>query len=81
MDALTDGGYSDWYLPSKDELNKLYLNKDLVGNFTDWNNTYWSSSEWSPWNSTHSWWQSFSNGTQDGDDKNAQKGIRAIRSF
>ena len=79
VDALTDGGYSDWYLPSKDELNKLYLNRNLVGNFIDVN--YWSSSEWSPWNSTHAWYQSFSDGSQNGDDKNAQKGIRAIRTF
>ena len=43
VDALTDGGYSDWYLPSKDELNLLYLNKDLVGNFAWW--IYWSSTE------------------------------------
>lgn len=77
--AVTDGGYTDWYLPSKDELNKLYLNKNIVGNFIE--TYYWSSSEWSPWNATHAWRQRFSDGTQGGDDKNAQKGIRAIRTF
>jgi hypothetical protein len=41
----TGGGYLDWFLPSKDELNKLYINKDLIGGFTC-NDTgeYWSSS-------------------------------------
>ena len=81
VDALTDGGKSDWYLPSKDELNKLYLNKGLVGNFTDWNGWYWSSSEWSPWNDIYAWYQNFNDGTQSADSKGAQKGIRAIRSF
>jgi hypothetical protein len=76
--AVTDGGYTDWYLPSKDELNKLYLNRNLVGNFIDVN--YWSSSQWSPWY-WYAWYQSFSDGSQNGDDKNAQKGIRAIRTF
>jgi hypothetical protein len=40
---LVLGGYSDWYLPSKDELNKLYLNKIAIGHFAD--NYYWSSTE------------------------------------
>jgi hypothetical protein len=74
--AVRDGGYTDWYLPSKDELNKLYLNRNLVGNFIDVN--YWSSSES---NCCYAWYQSFSDGSQNGDDKNAQKGIRAIRTF
>ncbi len=35
--------YTDWYLPSKDELNKLVENKGAVGILT--NGYYWSSSE------------------------------------
>jgi len=41
---LLVGGYGDWYLPSLDELNKLYINKIAIGGFTS--NAYWSSSEY-----------------------------------
>jgi len=37
------GVFSDWYLPSRDVLSKLYLNKVAIGGFS--NATYWSSSE------------------------------------
>jgi hypothetical protein len=58
-----------------------------VGNFIDVN--YWSSTEGAGWvgstyygdRSAEAFYQSFNDGTQSWDDKNAQKGIRAIRSF
>ncbi len=69
-------GYTDWYLPSKDELNKLYLSKDLVGGFAaDW---YWSSSELS---SIYAWRQQFGNGNQTSSIKTSNSRVRAVRSF
>jgi len=42
--SYAGGGYSDWFLPSSYELNKLYDMRVLgFGGFTD--NIYWSSSE------------------------------------
>ena len=40
------GGYIDWFLPSKDELNLLYQAKDSIGGFaTTGHPTYWSSTQ------------------------------------
>lgn len=58
-DTLNFAGYSDWYLPSKDELNALYLNKASIGGFGD--NSYWSSTEY---DNSYAWYQYFLNGTQ-----------------
>jgi trimeric autotransporter adhesin len=38
------GGYTDWYLPSRDELKILLENRVAVGNFTDML-YYWSSTD------------------------------------
>ncbi len=37
-------GYTDWYLPSKDELLKLYFNRVAIGGFPYYGH-YWSSTE------------------------------------
>ena len=74
--ACSDGGYSDWYLPSKDELNKLYLNQSAVGGFAaGW---YWSSSEFA---ASYAWYQDFSSGYQWGNAKSNGPRVRAVRSF
>lgn len=72
-------GYNDWYLPSKDELNKLYQNKAAVGGFASAN--YWSSTEY--YNSNlYAWKQSFLNGAQFHSSKSDYPGyVRAIRAF
>ncbi|MFA7130126.1 MAG: hypothetical protein WC136_13220, partial [Sphaerochaeta sp.] len=44
--AYRGGGYSDWFLPTRDELRKMRLNYSLIGNFaTPEASYYWSSSE------------------------------------
>jgi hypothetical protein len=79
--VLVLGEYDDWYLPSKDELNKLYLNKYAIGGFS--NSNYWTSTE----EGIHvAWYQDFNTGSQSYDywyfgQKSVSNYVRAIRSF
>jgi hypothetical protein len=68
--------YNDWFLPSKDELNKLYINKVAIGGFADY--AYWSSSES---NASYAWYQSFSSGSQPFITKPNSIRVRAVRAF
>ena len=70
------GGYNDWFLPSRDELNKMYLNKVAIGGFADY--IYWSSSEY---DAGFAWCQRFSNGVQDYYPKGSTCRVRAVRAF
>jgi hypothetical protein len=66
---LNFGGYNDWFLPSKDELDLIYRNliSRNIGNFkttvdkTNETHIYWSSSQY---NNYVSWFQNFNDGYQ-----------------
>ena len=73
-------GFSDWFLPSKDELAQLYAQRDQTswGGFDKYSYGYWSSSEYDQWDA---WSQDFTNGTQNGTIKSYERRIRPIRAF
>jgi hypothetical protein len=76
-DDLVLNGYSDWFLPSKDELNQLYLQKSVVGGFIY--GDYWSSSEYS---AGSAWFKNFNDyGHQDYESKVNINYVRAVRAF
>jgi hypothetical protein len=72
------GGFSDWKLPSKEELDLIYQNlrKNNLGNLGD--NWHWSSSEFSNF---HAWAQKFSSGLQGSHDRSYTYSVRAVRVF
>jgi hypothetical protein len=75
-DDLVLNGYKDWYLPSLDELNKLYINRKYIGLFGS--GIYWSSSEFFAY---YAWAFYFSSGIASFDVKGSTYYVRAIRSF
>ena len=76
-DLIVDG-YSDWFLPSKNELNLMYTNLKVhkVGGFAD--TMYWSSSAYY---AIYAYQQDFSNGYQYSYTKYGHLQVRAARAF
>jgi len=77
--AYRGGGKSDWFLPSKDELNLMYKNLHVkgVGDFAG--GIYWSSSEGDDYDA---WYQLFYNGLQGTyGSKDDTSRVRAVRAF
>ena len=73
---LESNGYTDWFLPNKDQLNQLYLNESAVGDFVD--KFYWSSSER---DASNAWRQFFGDGYQHDYSKSQGYRARAVRAF
>lgn len=69
------GGFDDWYLPARNELNLMWTNRSLLslGMTSDY---YWSSSQSS---NSQAHIQSFSNGTQLANGKNTAYYVRPVR--
>src|ERR1019366_3398115 len=78
-DQLALNTYTDWFLPSKDELNLLFQQRNTVGGFSSNLYEYWSSTQSS---SDKAWYQAIEgNGSQDTTYKSHTFNVRAIRTF
>jgi hypothetical protein len=74
---LTLNGYSDWHLPTEDELGALYANRNVVGGFEL--ALYWSSSEF---NDLKAFCQTFDYGVANNYAMKALKyRVRPVRAF
>ena len=71
-ELLGDG----WRLPTKEELNELYSQKNEIGGFAD--AYYWSSTEYY---GNNAWIQYFFSGDQNANLKNSIYSVRAVRTF
>ncbi|MEZ4888192.1 MAG: DUF1566 domain-containing protein [Chitinophagales bacterium] len=77
---LREGGFDDWRLPSREELNLIYTNlyKAGLGNLTDY--IYWSSETSYIMNGDYGWYQDFEDGKQNYFHR-AIAHVRAVRVF
>ena len=73
--ACADLG-NEWRLPTKDELNFLFENKDKIEGFAA--KFYWSSEEYF---GKDAWEQNFNSGRQGASDKSLPNNVRAVRTF
>ena len=69
--------FMDWRLPTKYELNEMYLQKGAIGGFAS--SLYWSSTEFGV--NGGAWIQSFFNGSQNVDFKYSDSDVRSVRAF
>lgn len=77
-EQLLHNGFDDWFLPSKDELNMLYIQKESgrIGNFLA--EEYWSSTED---DNDRAWQQHLGNGSATAEIKINKACVRAMRAF
>jgi hypothetical protein len=78
--ALDVNGYRDWFLPSKNELNWMYVNLKTEGLGGFGEGWYWSSSQYRSIYDLH-WAQRFSDGSQSNGTNNSTCSVRAVRAF
>lgn len=69
------GNYSDWFLPSSEELQKIYANKTIIGGFD--NVMYWTSTEYDSDNAYYI----TAGGLNYTNKLTAGGGVRAVRYF
>jgi hypothetical protein len=77
-DKLTYNGYSDWFLPSMQELELMYSNLKAKGKGNFNNSKYWSSSQFTEANA---FYLDMSNGSDAYGPKSDKYLVRAARNF
>jgi len=83
-DDYVEGGFNDWFLPSKEELNQMYMNIKVVDPVSFANVWYWSSLEFTDGcdGTGGAWGQNFSNyGQQAALEKFTNYYVRPVRAF
>lgn len=75
-DDYVSNGYSDWFLPSINELEKIHMNRNAIGYLPGW---YWSSTQST--NSGDAWGVSFITDNSGTAVKGAMGYVRAVRYF
>jgi hypothetical protein len=73
---LVLGGQTDWFLPSKDELNEMFTHRTIIGGYSA--NGHWSSSQYG---GSPAWAQVFDFGGQDYYVKSNAFYVRPVRAF
>ena len=74
-DRLSYGGYDDWYLPDKVELEAMYQKRSSIGGFSLTN--YWSSTE--SGSSSYACYHNFYDGFSHGTTKDYTFHVRCVR--
>lgn len=84
-EQLELGGFDDWFLPSKDELDLLYRSLKSAGSGKAGNlagKLYWSSSQYSNYGSSYdAWRQDFGSGEPSFGNAKEALAVRAVRAF
>jgi hypothetical protein len=76
---VNDVAYDDWFLPSKGELNQMYLNKSAIAGLAP--SLYWSSSEREDGFAWDQYFGDFGGGSQDFGLKSHEIFVRPVRAF
>lgn len=83
---FSESGFTDWFLPSKEELHEMHVNFSAINTGLSANGgdelraggTHWSSSEISD---NKAWFETVSDGSQTDSDKSGTAYCRPVRAF
>lgn len=75
LNSLNYKGFNNWRLPTKEELNDLFLRKDAISGFSS--SYYWSSTEY--YGGNGAWNQDFGDGYQSNFNKSGHSRVRCVR--